>query len=33
MFIILSNEGDTYIFYDNDNDTIETLIYFAVIED
>ena len=29
----LSNEGDTYIFYENENDTIETLIYFSVMKD
>ena len=29
----LSNEGDTYIFYNNENDTIETLISFAVMAD
>ena len=29
----LSNEGDTDIFYENDNDTIETLISFDVMED
>ena len=29
----LSNEGDTTIFYGNDNDTIETLVYFSVMED
>ena len=29
----LSNEGDTNIFYKNENDTIETFIYFAVMED
>ena len=29
----LSNEGDTEIFYDNDNDAIESFIYFAVMED
>ena len=34
MFIIfLSNEGDTGIFFTNYNDTIETFIYFAVMED
>ena len=27
------NEGDTYIFYDNDNDTIEDFIYFSGVED
>ena len=32
MFIVLSNEGYTYIFYDNENDTIETFIYFSVME-
>ena len=31
MFI--SNEGDTDIFYDNGNDTIEKFISFAVMED
>ena len=29
----LSNEGDTYIFYNNENYTIKTFIYFAVMED
>ena len=29
----LYNKGDTYIFYNNDNDTIETFISFAVMED
>ena len=29
----LSNESNTDIFYDNENDTIEVLLYFAVIED
>ena len=29
----LSNEGDTDIFYKNYNDTIETFIYFAMMED
>ena len=29
----LSNEEDTVIFYDNDNDTIENFIYFSVMED
>ena len=29
----LSNEGDTDILYDNDNDTIETFVSFAVMED
>ena len=31
--LFLSNEGDTDIFYDNDNDTIKTLISFAAMED
>ena len=30
---LLSNTSDIEIFYDNDNDTIEKLIYFAVMED
>ena len=30
---LLSNEINTCIFYDNDNDTIETYISFAVMED
>ena len=29
----LYNEGDTCIFYDDDNDTIETFISFDVMED
>ena len=29
----LYTEGDTYIFYDNGNDTIETFISFSVMED
>ena len=29
----LSNEGETDILYDTDNDTIATFIYFAVMED
>ena len=29
----LSNKGDTYIFYNSDNDTIATLISFAMTED
>ena len=29
----LSNEGDTYIFDKNENDTIETFISFAVMKD
>ena len=29
----LSNEGYTYILYNNDNDTIETLVSFVVTED
>ena len=33
MFILLSNEGDTDIIYDNENDTIETFISFIVAED
>ena len=28
----LSNEGDTYVFYENDNDKIEAFIYFSVTE-
>ena len=31
--LFLSNEGDTYIFYENCNDTIETSISFAVMKD
>ena len=31
--LFLSYEEDTYIFYDNENDTIGTFIYFAVMED
>ena len=31
--LFLSNEGDTDIFYDNENYTIETFIYFVVMED
>ena len=33
MFIVSSNEGDTDIFYDDDNDTIENFISFSVMED
>ena len=33
MFITFTNEGNTDIFYDNGNDTIETLISFFVMED
>ena len=33
MFIVLSNEGDTDIFYDNVDDKIETFIYFDVMKD
>ena len=29
----LSNEGNTDIFYDNENDTIETFNLFSVMED
>ena len=29
----LSNEGNTYIFNDNGNDTIESFSYFSVMED
>ena len=29
----LSNEGDTTIFYKNDNDTIETFVLFYLMED
>ena len=31
--LILSNEGDPDIFYNNNNDKIETFFYFDVIED
>ena len=33
MLSFLYNEGYTGFFYNNDNDTIETLICFAVMED
>ena len=33
MFIYLSNEVDTDIFYENDNNKIENFISFAVMED
>ena len=31
--LFLSNDGSTDIFYNNDNDTAETFISFAVMED
>ena len=33
MFVVLSNESNTDIFYENENDTIETFISFSVVED
>ena len=33
FLLFLSNEVYTDIFYDNNTDTIETFIYFAVMED
>ena len=33
FLLLLSNEYDTDIFYDNENDITETFIYFSVMED
>ena len=33
FLLLLSNEYDTDIFYNNENDITETFIYFSVMED